>query len=172
MEAAASISKHALDLGYKAGLVTNGVTSFRGSYAVVLPSSGPTQLTILLESLAMVHPIAIRTMDELARDRRGAIPAGATLIHIGGIYHPRTMNYLGRLARAGHPVIILHVGREEPPDFPEFEVRDGRSLFLEPPEDRDGRGKSEFSRPVKSDAGWNDVPVSAARAHNPRGESS
>ncbi|MCH8114947.1 MAG: DUF58 domain-containing protein [Chloroflexi bacterium] len=170
MEAAASISKHALDLGYKTGLVTNGVTSFRGSYAVVVPSSGPTQLTILLESLAMVHPIAIRTMDELARDRRGAIPAGATLIHIGGIYHPRTMNYLGGLARAGHPVIILHVGREEPPDYPEFEVRDGRALFLESVEDRDAQRERDFGRPANGGAGWNDVPVSAARAHDRRGE--
>ena len=170
MGAAASISSHALELGYKVGLVTNGIASLRGSYAVVPPSSGPTQLTTLLESLAMVHPIAIRTMDEFARARRGAIPAGATLIHVGGIYHPRTMNYLGGLARAGHPVIILHVGREEPPDYPEFEVRDGRAQFLESREDRDAKSGSEFRRPASGNADWNAAPVSAAVARNPRGK--
>ncbi len=167
MVAAASISKHALDLGYKVGLVTDGVTSLRGSHAVVPPSSGPTQLTTLLESLAMVYSFAIRTMDELARDRRGAIPAGATLIHIGGIYHPRTMNYLRRLSRTGHPVIILHVGREEPPDYPEFEVRDGRGLFLE---SLKATGENEFSRPAGDSVDWNDVTVSAAVAFDSRRE--
>jgi uncharacterized protein (DUF58 family) len=172
MVAAASIAKHALDLGYKTGLVTDGVTSLRSSYAVVPPASGPTQLTTLLESLAMVHPMAIRTLEELARSRRGAVPAGATLIHIGGIYHPRTMDYLGRLARSGHPVIVLHVGREEPPDYPEFEVRDGRSLFLEPnADDPEAPAEDGFKRPVARDADWNDVPVSAARTSSSRGES-
>lgn len=170
MTAAASILKHALDLGYKAGLITNGVTSFRGSNAVVPPASGPAQLTTLLESLAMVHPIAIRTMEELARNRRGAIPSGSTLIHIGGIYHPRTLSYLGGLARAGHPVIILHVGREKPPDYPEFEVRDGRTLFLTPLDEEPGaKAHREFRKPASTDAGWDDVPVSAARPHYPRG---
>ncbi len=172
MTAAASISKHALDLGYKTGLVTNGVTSFRASHAVVPPGSGPGQLAMLLESLAMVHPIAIRTMDELARGRRGAIPAGATLIHIGGIYHPRTMNYLSGLSRSGHPVIVLHVGRDDPPDYPEFEVRDGRALFLETVEELESGSQSSFRRPVKSGAGWDDVPVSAARTRGPRANGS
>jgi len=171
MTAAASIAKHALDIGYKTGLVANGVTSLRASYAVIPPSSGPKQLTTLLESLAMVHPIAVRSMDQLARNRRGAIPAGSTLIHIGGIYHPRTMNYLGRLARTGHPVVILHVGREEPPEYPEFEVRDGRPMFLDPlRSDRKSDDKSEFSRPAGDDSDWNDLPVTAARTSNRGGK--
>ena len=173
MTAAASIAQHALALGYKTGLVANGVTSLRSSYAVVPPSSGPTQLTTLLESLAMVHPIAVQSMDQLARDRRGAIPKGSTLIHIGGIYHPRTMNYLGGLARTGHPVIILHVGREDPPEYPEFEVRDGRSVFLDPlRRDRNQDGKSEFSRPAADTSDWNDLPVTAAGTSSKGGESS
>ena len=172
MTAAASIAQHALDLGYKTGLVANGVTSLRSSYAVVPPSSGPTQLTTLLESLAMVHPIAVQSMDQLARDRRGAIPKGSTLIHIGGIYHPRTMNYLGGLALTGHPVIILHVGREDPPEYPEFEVRDGRSVFLDPlRRDRKQDGKSEFSRPAADTSDWNDLPVTAAGTSHRGGES-
>ena len=157
MTAVASIARHALDLGYKVGLVTNGVSASSASHAVVPPSSGPTQLTILLESLAMVHPIGVRSLDELARSRRGVIPPGSTLIHVGGIYHRRTMEYLLGLRRSGHPVIVLHTGREEPPEYPEFEVRDGRGLFLE---QINTEQKNDFRRPFKSSEKWDDIPVS------------
>ena len=157
MTAAASISSHALELGYKVGLVTNGVSS-SASHAVVTPGSGQAQLTFLLESLAMVHPIAVRTLDEMAKNRRGAIPPGSTLIHIGGVYHPRTINYLLELKRLGHLVMILHIGREEPPKFPGFEIRDGRDLFLLPSEDLKD---DDFRRPFGSGSSWNESETSA-----------
>ena len=157
MTAAASISSHALELGYKVGLVTNGVSS-SASHAVVTPGTGQAQLTVLLESLAMVHPIAVRTLDEMAKNRRGAIPPGSTLIHIGGVYHPRTINYLLELKRLGHLVMILHIGREEPPKFPGFEIRDGRDLFLLPSEDLKD---DDFRRPFGSGSSWNESEMSA-----------
>ena len=156
MTAAASIANHALELGYKVGLVTNGVSSANGSHSVVTPGTGAAQLTLLLESLAMVHPIGVRSLDELARNKRGSIPAGATLIFVGGIYNPRTINYLMGLKRTGHPVIILHTGREEPPDYPDFEVRDGRSMFLET---NPRLGPTEFQRPAKYGFRWDEMPV-------------
>jgi uncharacterized protein (DUF58 family) len=158
MTAAASIANHALGLGYKVGLVTNGVSSATGSHSVVTPGTGAAQLTLLLESLAMVHPIGVRSLDELARNKRGAIPAGATLIFVGGIYNPRTINYLMGLKRTGHPVIILHTGREDPPDYPDFEVRDGRSMFLHT---NPTLGSTEFRRPAKSVSSWHEIPVEA-----------
>tara|TARA_B100001971_G_C18080506_1_gene478008 strand:- start:299 stop:898 length:600 start_codon:yes stop_codon:yes gene_type:complete len=164
MVATASISKCALELGYEVGLVTNGITSLKTSRAVIPPSSGPNQLTSLLEALAMVQPIAIRSTQELVRTRRGAVPIGCTLMHIGGIYQPRTMSYLAGLARIGHPVIIVHVGREDPPEYPEFEVRDARELFLPshhlPLPAR--KGAEDFGRPTEIKGDWNAVPISAA----------
>jgi uncharacterized protein (DUF58 family) len=151
MNAAASIANHALDIGYKVGIVTNGVSSSSASHAVVPPSSGPIQLTTILESLAMVHPIGVRSLDEMARSRRGVIPPGSTVIHIGGIYNRQTMNYLQGLTRSGYPVIVLHTGREEPPDYPDFEVRDGRELFLER---RDDSGENDFKRPSQDGGDW------------------
>jgi uncharacterized protein (DUF58 family) len=162
MTAAASIANHALELGYKVGLVTNGVSSANGSHSVVTPGTGAAQLTLLLESLAMVHPIGVRSLDELARNKRGAIPAGATLIFVGGIYNPRTINYLMGLKRTGHPVIILHTGREEPPDYPDFEVRDGRSMFLET---NPRSGPTEFQRPAKYGFRWDEMPVEAGSSN-------
>ena len=158
MTAAASLANHALDLGYNVGLITNGVSSVSASRSVVLSGTGPSQLTMLLESLAMVHPIGVRTLDELARSRRGAIPPGATLIHVGGIYHPRTMAYLLGLKRIGHPVILFHTGREDPPDYPDFEVRDGRSMFLD---DSNISGPIDFQRPSTIASEWDELPVSA-----------
>ncbi|MDG0867748.1 DUF58 domain-containing protein [Candidatus Lucifugimonas marina] len=156
MTAAASLANHALNLGYNVGLVTNGVSSVSASRSVVLPGTGPSQLTMLLESLAMVHPIGVRTLDELARSRRGAIPPGATLIHIGGIYHPTTMGYLLGLKRQGHPVILFHTGREDPPDYPDFEVRDGRAMFLD---ESHVSGVKDFQRPPIAVSEWDDLPV-------------
>ena len=160
MNAAASIANHALDSGYKVGLVTNGVSGSNSSHATVPPSSGTTQLTTLLESLAMVHPIGIRSLAEMARSRRGMIPPGSTLIHIGGIYQEQTMNYLLGLKRIGHPIIVVHTGREEPPDYPEFEVRDARGLFLEA---IPGVNDELFSRPPEKIGDWDKLPVSAAQ---------
>ncbi|MBN4064581.1 DUF58 domain-containing protein [Dehalococcoides mccartyi] len=157
MTAAASIANHALDMGYKVGLVTNGVSSGSASHAIVLPGTGATQLTTLLESLAMVHPIGIRSLDELARSRRGAVPPGATIIFVGGIYNPKTMIYLQGLKRTGHPVIVLHTGREDPPDYPDFEVRDGRGMFLET---EISSGPTDFQRPANNAKEWDDIPVS------------
>ncbi len=157
MTAAASIANHALDLGYKVGLVSNGVGPSSASHAVVTPGTGAAQLTTLLESLAMTHPFSVRSLDELARNRRGAIPPGATLIHIGGIYNPRTMSYLLGLKRAGHPVIIVHTGRETPPEYPLFEVRDGRGLFLKQCPVPVG---PSFRRPESDN--WSDIPVVTA----------
>jgi hypothetical protein len=99
----------------------------------------------------MVHPIGVRSLDEMARSRRGVIPPGSTVIHIGGIYNRQTMNYLQGLTRSGYPVIVLHTGREEPPDYPDFEVRDGRELFLER---RDDSGENDFKRPSQDGGDW------------------
>jgi hypothetical protein len=115
----------------------------------------------LLEALAMVHPIAVRSLDELARSRRGMVPPGSTLIHIGGIHHSKTMSYLLGLQRTGHHVVVLHTGRGEPPQYPEFEMRDGRGLFLEPNPSSDGP-ESEFKRPSNMNGNWDDIPVSVS----------
>lgn len=169
MTAAASIANHALDLGYKVGLVTNGVSASNATHAVVPPGTGASQLTMLLESLAMVHPISVQGLDELAQSRRGTIPPGATLIHVGGIYQRRTMNYLLRLKRSGHPVILLHTGREDPPDYPDFEVRDGRSMFLE---QESTSGSADFQRPRSAARSWDEIPVSSSGSDRGGGESS
>jgi uncharacterized protein (DUF58 family) len=156
MTASASIASAAMNQGFKVGFVTNGITIRTASHAVIPPNSGPGQMTNLLESMAMVQPIGVKTLDEQARSRRGMIPPGAALIHIGGIHHPRTMNYLTGHARAGHPVIVVHVGREEPPEYPQFEVRDGRGMFLETETE-----VTDFRRPVQRDSSgnWREMPL-------------
>ena len=157
MTAAASIADHALQLGYKVGLITNGVSSSAASHAVITPGYGSSHLTALLESLAMVHPIGVRSLDELARSRRGAIPSGSTIIHIGGIYHPRTINYLRQLSDSNHPVILLHTGREDPPEHTEFEVRDGRPMFLD---SSNSSTSSGFQRSSNKSSQWDNLPIS------------
>ncbi|MBO04148.1 MAG: hypothetical protein CL731_03920 [Chloroflexi bacterium] len=52
---------------------------------------------------------------------------------------------------------MLHTGREEPPDYPAFEVRDGRAMFLE---SADTTGTADFRRPGGSAREWGELPVS------------
>jgi hypothetical protein len=66
------------------------------------------------------------------------------------------------LKRTGHPVIILHTGREEPPDYSEFEVRDGRSMFLDmEPASR----PIDFRRQAKIGSSWDEIPVEAVSSN-------
>ena len=70
------------------------------------------------------------------------------------------MNYLLGLRRLGHPVIVVHTGREAPPDYPEFEVRDARGLFLE---EIPGINDELFTRPPEKTGDWDKLPVSVAQ---------
>ena len=69
------------------------------------------------------------------------------------------MAYLLGLKRTGHPIIIVHTGREDPPDYSHFEVRDGRGMFLE---ERAPSGPTDFSRPPSTGNKWDDLPVDVA----------
>ena len=76
---AGSVAKQAVAQGFRTGLVINSTLSL-GGRNVVRPASGPTQLPSILESLAMMRPANIGSLQQLARAHaRDAIPAGATI---------------------------------------------------------------------------------------------
>jgi hypothetical protein len=141
---AASVAVRASDLGFRTGLVVNSALSFRGRN-VIRPAGGQAQLTAVLESLAMMRPITITPLNELAQARaRDTLPAGATVIFVAGQLRDGVAAYVSDLARRGHPVTMLWVGREAPPAVRSIQVLDYRAVFGvgDPPE-----GESVFERP-------------------------
>jgi uncharacterized protein (DUF58 family) len=126
---AASVATLAVDSGFRTGLITNSTLSL-GGRNVVQPATGAGQLSIILESLAMMRPVTMAGLHDLAMNEgRDAIPAGATIIFIAGLLRDRPAAYIADLARRGHPVIALWVGREDPPAIPGLTVLDYRRRF-------------------------------------------
>ena len=141
---AASAAMRAVDHGFSTGLVVNSALSLHGRN-VIRPAAGKAHLSSILESLAMMRPITMTPLDELARSRaRDTMPAGATVILVAGHVRESVVGYVSELARRGHPAMMLWVGREDPPALRGLKVLDYRAVFgvSEEPE-----GDSIFDRP-------------------------
>lgn len=113
--AAASIAARADELGYRVGLISNGVPLAGEGRMVLPPSADPRQLSVLLEALAMVRPIAIDSLSKVIGTSPRAIPFGATIIAVSSIFPESLIVELDRLSGRGHPVMALYMGEEEPP---------------------------------------------------------
>ncbi len=126
---AASVARHALEHDFRTGLIVNSTLSL-GGRNVVRPASGPTQLASIMESLAMMRPATMSSLQQLATaNARDAIPAGATIFFVAGQLRQSAVAYVSELSRRRHPVTTLWVGREDPPEIPGLNIVDYRSLF-------------------------------------------
>ncbi len=113
--AAASLSAHADTLGYRIGLICNGVPLAGEGRMVLAPGADPRQLSALLEALAMVRSIAVDSLAKVVGSSPEAIPFGSTIIAVSSIFPETLLSELDRLAGRGHPIMALHVGEGEPP---------------------------------------------------------
>ncbi len=126
---AGSVARQALESGFRTGLVVNSTLSL-GGRNVIKPASGPTQFAEVLEALAMMRPATMSSLQQLAlANARDAIPSGATIFYVAGQLREGAVAYVSELARRGHPVSTLWVGREDPPEIPDLNIADYRSLF-------------------------------------------
>ena len=143
---AASVARHALDSGFRTGLIVNSTLSL-GGQNVVRPASGSHHLASIMESLAMMRPVTMSSLHDLAMaNARDAIPAGASIFYVTGQVRENTVAYVTELAGRGHPVTTLWVGRDTPPALPRLNAVDYRETFgmVEP------SGESMFRRPESS----------------------
>lgn len=143
---AGSVARHALAQGFRTGLIVNSTLSL-GGRNVVRPASGPAQLPSILESLSMMRPATMESLQQLARAHaRDALPAGATIFFVAGQLRESAVAFVTELAQHGHPVTTLWVGREDAPEIRDLNVLDYRARF--------GVGESfaesVFSRPVNA----------------------
>ncbi len=113
--AAASLAARADELGYRVGLISNGVPLAGEGRMVIAPGADPRQLLVLLEALAMVRPIAIDPLSRVIGASPRAIPFGSTIVAVSSIFPDSLLVELDRLSGRGHPVMALYVGEAEPP---------------------------------------------------------
>ncbi len=127
---AASIAMRASELGYRVGLVANGVPPSEDARMVIPPSAGHDQLPSILEALAMIRPLTVKTIEEmLEREAAAAAPFGATVVYVSGSFRPPTMDALHRMSSRGHPVMLVWVGHGDAPAAAGMQVLDARRVF-------------------------------------------
>ena len=128
---AASIAVRCADLGYRVGLIANGVRPTRGVMSAVPPGDGPHHVRTILEALSFVQPLSLTSLETQAVERGAyAITNGSSLILVAGYLTEPVVGYLRNAQRVGHRVSISWVGREEPPRVTGIRVVDSREIFM------------------------------------------
>ena len=149
---AASVAVRASDAGHRVGLIANGVPPHNEGSAVIPPATSPGHLLDIMKSLAMVKPMAIKSLDELARNHgQGAMPPGATIIYVAGAFRPGAVEYVSGLSRRGYRVQSLYVGDDDPPQIPDLNVMSVGAYFAEEMDESSPAGAdphSQFRRPT------------------------
>ena len=128
--AAASVASYAAERQYSLGLFSNGAAILSDRPMRVAPSRSPDQLTIILEALATIRPLAMGPMaPQLAEHARG-IPGGATLVVVTALMTQQLADTIAELRDRGYRMVVLNASDEEftglPEDVPVHDV--GRYL--------------------------------------------
>ena len=127
---AASVASHCAGEGYSFGLVSNGVAAYSGKWLSVPLSSSPSQLGVVLESLAMAAPYSVISLGEALRQERDSLPPGTTIILVTAIITAAINDEIAAARSRGYRLIVLYAGDRgpemRPGDVPVFFL--GRAL--------------------------------------------
>ncbi|MBI3953581.1 MAG: DUF58 domain-containing protein [Chloroflexi bacterium] len=97
------------------GLLANGRLPRSGQVLRIGPSQSPRQLARLMEALAMVGPFIAYPMEVLLESAGSNLGAGDTVLYVTAMLREPVLARLRRMGAAGALVVVLFVGREEPP---------------------------------------------------------
>ncbi len=126
--AAASLSQHALNAGFRVGLYVNQITRFSHGLVTVPPSSHPDQMVRVLEALAQIHQVESLMMSRYIREEASNLPWGSTLVVISAQPDEKLMATLLDLKRVGRSVTLIAIGSEvkdvNAAHFPVYRVSD------------------------------------------------
>ncbi len=126
--AAAAISQHALDAGFRVGLYANQITRFSEGMVRVPHSRHPEQLTRILESLAQIHQIEATKISKFIRQEVRNLPWGSTLVVITAQANEETIATLLDLKRVGRSVALIKIGgkdlKTDTGTLPLYEIKD------------------------------------------------
>jgi len=114
----ASIAAYASEHRWPVGLVSNG-TIPRSDQAIKLsPGRSPHQLIRIMETLAVVMPIATGPIEKVLASASPQLPWGATLAVVVSIVSETLLSTLVRLQRAGRRVALIIASDNTPSYLP------------------------------------------------------
>ena len=112
--AAASVANDAALSGYSFGLVSNAVASYSGKWLSVPMGASSTQLSLVLESLAMAGPYVVTPLTEVLRGERASLPAGTTVVVVTSILTQAMATEIAYIKESGYQVRVLYTGDQSP----------------------------------------------------------
>ena len=132
--AAAAISQHALNTGFRVGLYVNQITRFSQGMITVPPSQHPDQMLRILESLAQLHQVETIPMTRYIREEAAGIPWGSTLVVVSAQPDEKLLATMLDLKRVGRSVTLIVIGGEvkefDTSHFPVYRVPDDVAVDL------------------------------------------
>jgi uncharacterized protein (DUF58 family) len=121
--ATASIGSDCLERGYAVGLVSNGGPAHSPDWTYLPPGRHPGQVVQLLEALARLTAFRLKPFPQVAAAVGTALPFGASIVALSAWPADETQEALLSLQDAGHPVLLLTAGDEEPTVSAQIEHR-------------------------------------------------
>jgi uncharacterized repeat protein (TIGR01451 family) len=135
--AAASVASYCSAKGFSFGLASNAVASYSGKWLTIPLGSSTSQLTLVLEALALAGPYAVTTLVEVMKGERSSLPLGATVVLITSIVTRALVREVAEIQARGYQVLALYAGDGAPemelPGVPVFRV--GSALHFTGTED-------------------------------------
>ena len=126
--AAAAISQHALEAGFRIGLYVNQITRFSEGLVRVPHSQHPEQLTKILETLAQIHQVEARPASLFIRQEARNLPWGSSMVVITAQANKQLVDTLLDMKGRGHNVSLIKVGGSveniHAPNLPVYHIND------------------------------------------------
>ena len=111
---AASVASYAAEQQYSVGLFSNGTPILADRPMRLDPASNPEQLTVILEALATIRPLAIGPMAPQLGQSARRFPIGSTLVVIAAILTQDMVSVISDLRARGHRMVVIFVGDTDP----------------------------------------------------------
>ncbi len=113
------------------------MASYSGKWLTIPLGSSTSQLTLVLEALALAGPYAVTTLVEVMKGERSSLPPGATVVLITSIVTRALVREVAEIQARGYQVLALYAGHGAPemelPGVPVFRV--GSALHFTGTED-------------------------------------
>lgn len=111
---AASVASYAAQRGYTFGLVSNAVATYSAKYISVPLGAAPSQITAVLEALAMAGPYTVTSLLSVLKEERNTLPVGSTVVLVTAIMTDTLLGEVREMKSQGYQVLILYAGDGHP----------------------------------------------------------
>jgi uncharacterized protein (DUF58 family) len=118
IKVAATLVTHAIEDGYRVGLIANGCLAHADQPFRIPPGRSPKQLSSMLEALAGVTPVVTSPFDDFLIKEIPRVSYGATLMIVTGVTNPELFEALVQLKKRGRHITLLSFAKQPPQEIP------------------------------------------------------